>query len=481
VNAQDRILFVTGRLAEPSLRRILSGLSAGAGAEEEGDFDVAVLGVSVAALLHTDLVARRLKPPAETSRIVLPGWCGGDLGELSDRLGIPVDRGPKDLYDLPAYLSGDTTQRAPVALDEYSIEILAEINHAPRLSTDVLLAEADRLREAGADVIDLGMVPGESWGEVGPVTARLVDAGHRVSIDSFDRYEVTQSIEAGAEWVLSCDSSNVSWLAPLAAEHGAGVVVVPRPDDGLEALDPLLDTLGSLEVRYRIDPVLAPIGMGFATSLERYFEARRRWPAAEMMMGTGNVTELTEVDSAGVNVVLAAICQELRIGSVLTTEVINWCRTSVAELDVARRLVHHSLARGVLPKHLGSGLVMLRDMALGGESGSELERLAEALTDPNFRVFVEHGGPEGGMLHVMNRDGHWRHTDPFELFDTAVDASGVDLSPAHAFYLGYELAKARTALTLGKRYVQDDALRWGALTREETSALHRRRNAGGNA
>ena len=100
---------------------------------------------------------------------------------------------------------------------------------------------------------------------------------------------------------------------------------------------------------------------------------------------------------------------------------------------------------------------------------------AEALTDPNFRIFVEHSDRRSGLLHVMNRDGHWQHTDPYQLFDTVVAASGTELSAEHAFYLGYELAKAHTALTLGKRYVQDQALSWGWLTVEETSAVHRRR------
>ena len=195
-----------------------------------------------------------------------------------------------------------------------------------------------------------------------------------------------------------------------------------------------------------------------------------------MMMGTGNVTELTEVDSAGVNVLLAAICQELRVGSVLTTEVINWCRSSVAELDIARRLLHHSLERGVLPKHLDSSLVMLRDPSLRGEGAESLERLAGELGDSNLRIFVEHRERRGGVLHVMNRDGHWQHTDPYELFDIVVAELGGELSSEHAFYLGYELAKARTALTLGKRYIQDQALTWGCLTVEEISAVHRRRS-----
>ncbi len=92
---------------------------------------------------------------------------------------------------------------------------------------------------------------------------------------------------------------------------------------------------GSLpgEARFRIDPVLEPIGHGFARSLERFFVARRRWPQLDILMGVGNLTELTEVDSAGVNTLLAGVCQELRIKSVLTTQVINWARSSVRELD----------------------------------------------------------------------------------------------------------------------------------------------------
>ena len=57
---------------------------------------------------------------------------------------------------------------------------------------------------------------------------------------------------------------------------------------------------------------------------------------------------------------------------------------------------------------------------------------------------------------------HLRGTDPFVLFDQMKEGETID--PAHAFYLGYEMAKAATALTLGKNYTQDQALRWGFLT-----------------
>ena len=470
MSGKERILFVTGHLAESPLREVLAVSAEGA----DWSWDVAVLGVSVAALLHTDLVARRLELPESIDRVVLPGWCHGDLRVLGDLLVVPVDRGPKDLYDLPVYLGGES--RRAVALESFWIEFLAEINHASRLGEAELMAEALLLSGSGADVIDLGMVPGESWPEVESATRQLVAAGLRVSIDSFDRTEVEAAIAGGAELVLSCDTSNLDWLSPLAADSGTAVVAIPEMTAGLDSLDPVLHRLQSDGVDLRIDPVLEPIGLGFAASLERYFEARRRWPEAEMMMGTGNVTELTEVDSAGVNLLLAAICEELRIGSVLTTEVINWCRTSVAELDFSRRLLHHCLKNGVLPKHLDSSLVTLRDPSARGERAGALEQLAGALTDPNFRIFVEHSDRRRGLLHVMNRDGHWQHTDPYQLFDM-VAAAGTELSAEHAFYLGYELAKAHTALTLGKRYVQDQALSWGWLTVEETSAVHRRRAA----
>ena len=122
-----------------------------------------------------------------------------------------------------------------------------------------------------------------------------------------------------------------------------------------------IDKLATAGVRLRIDPVLEPIGFGFAESLGRYLQVRERYPDAEMMMGIGNLTELTDADSAAINVVLLGFCEELAIRSVLTTQVINWARSSVRECDLARRLVHHSIANRVLPKHLEPRLVMLRD------------------------------------------------------------------------------------------------------------------------
>src|SRR5207244_5009761 len=158
-----------------------------------------------------------------------------------------------------------------------------------------------------------------------------------------------------------------------------------------ESLDHTIQILVRDGVRFRLDPILEPIGFGFAASLGRYIETRRRYPDAEMMMGVGNLTELTDVDSAGVNVMLMGFCQELGIRSVLTTQVINWCRSCVRELDLARRLVHHACRDSVLPKHLEPDLVLLRDPNLREHGDEFLRELAARITDRNFRIFAERG------------------------------------------------------------------------------------------
>jgi dihydropteroate synthase-like protein len=448
---RPHLLFVTGRLAEPSLRRMVEDLAPRAGFE----YTIAVLPITVVALATTPWIARHLTVPSGIDRIILPGLCQGDLGPLTS-LAPVVERGPTDLGDLPEFFSTSTAKRADYG--NYDIAILAEINHAPRLGREEIVRQAQLLHADGADVIDLGCDPGSTWSGVRDTVRALREAGRRVSIDSFDPNEVEAAVAAGAELVLSVNNSN------LAAARSWGCEVVVLPDDlaTLGGLDQSIEKLQAWGVKYRIDPVIEPIGLGFAASFGRYLEVRRRYPGAEMMMGVGNLTELTDVDSAGINVLLLSFCQEVGIRSVLTTQVINWCRSCVRELDLARRLAHHACKQRVLPKHVEPNLIMLRDPKLRVHGEAALTELAAHITDRNFRLFAERG-----LLHVLNNQMFLNGRDPFTLF--AQMSKREEIDPSHAFYLGYEMAKAMTALTLGKNYVQDRALRWGFLTEEERS------------
>lgn len=444
------LLFVTGKLAEPALRRLLAELGPRAGFE----FSVAVLPISAVSLATTPWIARHLTPSTRPDRVVLPGMCAGELTPVAEAAGAPAERGPADLRDLPEYFGA--APKAPADYGAYDIEILAEINHAPRLETEEIVRQARAYRDSGADIIDLGCDPGPPWSGVGDCVRRLRDEGLRISIDSFQPTEVAVAVRAGAELVLSVNASN----RDAARDWGCEVVALPDQLSDLGGLDRTVELLADWGVPFRIDPVLEPIAFGFAASLGRYIEVRRRYPDAAMLMGVGNLTELTDVDSAGVNVLLAGFCQELGIRSVLTTEVINWCRSSVRELDRARRLVYHACKYNMLPKKLEPGLVMLRDPKLRAHGDQTLRDLAAGIHDKNFRLFAE-----SGQIHAINGAMHLQGTDPFELFAQMLQREPIDST--HAFYLGYEMAKAVTALTLGKNYTQDQALRWGMLTQEE--------------
>jgi dihydropteroate synthase-like protein len=303
----------------------------------------------------------------------------------------------------------------------------------------------------------------------------MVNAGFRVSVDSLDPNEITAAVHAGAELVLSVNGSNIAVAQALARDAGlARFVVIPDMGGGLDSLEPSIAQLQAWRVPFLIDPVLEPIGMGFMASLERYAEARRRWPAAEMLMGIGNLTELTAADSTGVNALLIAICQELGIRSVLTTEVIPWARGAVREVDVARRLMHYAVTKHTVPKGVDDRLVTVKDPVVLSYSEAELRALHAQISDPNYRIFAD-----GETITVFNSERFVRGTDIQAIF-AQLDVD----DPAHAFYLGKELAKASLAVTLGKTYRQEGALAWGYLTppdeavREHVPLTQRSRRGG---
>jgi dihydropteroate synthase len=439
-----RVLFVTGTLAEPALRRVLADM------RPPFEAPVAVMKITVAALMTTPWIAKHLEVPPDTDLVLIPGLCEGDPGILVDQFGVKVEKGPKDLRQIPRYFG-----QAQAALDygSYAIEILAEINNAPKLAPAQFRAAAEHFQASGADLIDVGCTPGVPFPELGNVVRELRQAGMRVSVDSFDPTEIRSAVEAGAELVLSVNRSNLE----VARELGGGdvrVVVIPDFGEGIDTLDRSIETLERWNVRYLIDPVIEPIGFGFMASLERYAEIHRRYPTSAQLMGVGNITELTSADTTGVNAVLLAICEEVGVRAVLTTEVIPWARGAVREIDVARRLMHYAVTNRTVPKGVDDRLVTVKDPEILEWDEAELRRLHAAVKDPNFRIFADHQ-----IITVFNNEIFVRGTDIQEIFGQL----GVD-EATHAFYLGRELMKAKLAITLGKTYRQEGALSWGYLT-----------------
>lgn len=440
---QRRLLFVTGKLAEKSLRRTLEAM------RPSFEYQVAVLGITVAALMTTDWIARHLTLDRDYDLIMIPGLCQGETTVVSSAFGVPVQRGPVDLRDLPRHFGSDRG----IPYGEYDIDIVAEINNAPGLSRRELMRRAEQFVGFGADFVDLGLMPGSTWDQLGSAVRDLTAAGIRVSVDTFNPVEIATALDAGASLVLSVNGSNID-VARLARDSDARVVVVPDSQGDMSSLHRNVETLDSWGVRYLVDPIVDPIGHGFFASLQRFADARQRYPDAEMLFGAWNITELTAADSTGINAVLIAICQELNIRTVLTTEDNNWARGSIQEIDVARRLMRYSIQNQMTPVEVDERLVTARDTQISRYLESELDEIHQAVRDRNFRIFAD-----DESITVFNASQFIRGTTIQDIFDQlAVD------NPRHAFYLGRELMKASIAVSLGKKYRQEGDLDWGYLS-----------------
>jgi len=302
----------------------------------------------------------------------------------------------------------------------------------------------------------------------------LRELGMRVSVDSFDREEIRAAVAAGAECVLSINGSNREVIEDLRGT-GARAVAIPDFGAGLETLEPTLAALERAGVPWLIDPIIEPIGFGFMASLERYAEIHRRYPGVPQLMGVGNITELTSADTTGMHALLLAVCQEVGVRAVLTTEVIPWARGAVREIDIARRLMHYAVTQKTTPKHVDDRLVTVKDPRILEYSEAELREVQAQVRDSNFRIFADRE-----VITVFNHERFVRGTDIQAIFEQLGVTDG-----SHGFYLGKELAKARLAIQLGKTYRQEGALSFGYLTpdddpnREHFRPTARPRPAGG--
>ena len=172
-----------------------------------------------------------------------------------------------------------------------------------------------------------------------------------------------------------------------------------------------------------------------------------------MLMGTGNLTELTDADFVGVTaVLLEEFAAELGIANALTVHVSPHTRRTIQEHDAARRIMYAAAADRSLPRDYGRALLQVHERAPFPNSAEEIAEIAEQVKDDNFRVETAQDG-----IYVYNRAGHFVSDDAFALFAKL----GVESDGAHAFYLGAELMKAEIAFRLGKRYAQDEPLDWG--------------------
>ncbi|MDE0249536.1 MAG: DUF6513 domain-containing protein [Gammaproteobacteria bacterium] len=446
----EHILFLTGKLAEKSLCRVLQSIQ-----PANFTYDVRQMGVSVAALMTTHIIENRLMNIGNASRIVIPGRCRGDIESLSKVLGVPVERGPNELKDLPAYL-GQVEKKAD--LNIHDVQIFAEIVDAPSMSVDEIIQRANIYRQDGADVIDVGCLPGTTFPHLREAVQALKSENFMVSVDSLAPEDLVMGGTAGADYLLSLSEESL-WIMD---KVDSVPIVIGSPPGNTRSLYRAIEKLFGMNRRFIADAILDPIHFGFTESIVRYRNLRKRYPEIEIMMGIGNLTELTHADSAGTNAMLAGLISELAIQHLLTTEVSGHCRCAVREADLARRIMHASKIDNVPPKGYNHGLMGLHECDPFPYSMEEIKEFAAGVKDPNYRIQVSKEG-----IHTYNRDGMNTTTDPYEIYPHL----NIENDTGHAFYLGVEHARAHVAWQLGKRYEQDEELEWGVAIRKEKQDL----------
>ena len=447
----EKILFLTGKLAERQLKRILSSMKPGF------SFKINQVGVSVAALMSENIIMRRVSKEQDVDKIIVPGKFRGDLDKLSKFFDIPVERGPDDLSHLPDYFGLESSQKE---LEEYDCQIFAEIVDATKLSVEDILKIAKNYSQLGADVIDLGCMPDTKFNHLEKTIEKLKALGLKVSVDSANCDELLRGGKAGADYLLSISEKNLDILNKVSSTP----IVIPNSPGDIKSLERIIRILQKEKKSFYADPILDPIHYGFSSSVVRYVELRKKFPEIKILMGTGNLTELTDSDSVGVNAILMGIVSELSIGAVLVVQVSNHCKNSIRETDIARKIMYFSKKNQRLPFGIDNGLMRLSERKPKRFLKNEIKEIVDMVKDKNFRILLGENG-----INVFNSESHQVGSEPYDFFKKMK----VDTDASHAFYLGIELAKAQIALELGKNYDQDNELKWGKIKTDKTDLKNR--------
>ncbi|MFW5427521.1 MAG: dihydropteroate synthase, partial [Methylophagaceae bacterium] len=356
-------------------------------------------------------------------------------------------------------------ERKQPDLSRYDVNIFAEIVDAPERSVENIVERAQYYEDNGANVIDIGCLPQEPFPHLEDSIVALHEAGFKVSVDSLELDDLRRAGKAGADYLLSLTEKTYH----LAEETDAVPVLVPAEMGSLASLERAMELMDKINRPWIADPILDPIHFGLTNSIVRYHELRRKYPDAPMMMGVGNLTELTDADTSGINALLFGIISELQIENVLATEVSPHARRAIKEADVARRMMFAARDDSSLPRDFTGDLMVAHERRPFPDSAEDISELAGNIKDPNYRIKVAEQG-----IFMFNRDGLMIDTDPSAFYPQ------LDLKEdtGHAFYLGAELARAQIAWQLGKRYTQDEELEWGCAVSKEDIDLNEQKEEG---
>jgi dihydropteroate synthase-like protein len=511
-----KILILTGKLASSMVEKVSS--------KSQHEVQTLTINIPIAAFLTPEKIIRELQKldPDYLDRfetIITPGLIRKDVSPVHEETGIPTYKGPTDAADLPVVLEmmeklelspkipadklieEELRKRALEFIDNYQkdeknvkkllkkpenilvrdlpvgedfpLRVLAEIANAPLLSQEDLLKRARYYQDNGADMIDIGMLAGESLENKIPSMVKILkdNLDVPISIDTLNPLEINAAIESGVDLVLSLDHGNLYQVLPTINEYKIPAVILPTDfsrnwtpktvEERINSLENLMVKCHGLDVM--ADLILDPINShSIVDSIiaAHDFKARNRIP---LFMGVGNVTELLDTDSVGVNALLSGIAMELGASVLFTVEESGKTRGSVHELSVSSKMMFLAKCRGSIPKDLGIRLLILKDKHKAQQLDEEINvSVIEGEADYKFKQ------DPAGSFKIIVKDGiinavHYQKMKPHlsiqdksakPIYDMIIK-QGLISRIEHATYLGAELQKAEIAAKLGKNYTQD--------------------------
>ena len=515
------MLLITGLLAEKAVERYAK--------ESSVETEVLALKVPVAALLSPEQIAKTIKKTRhrDFDVILVPGLIRGDTSVIADAVGTPTFKGSRYAADLPTVLDAlgrielstvtpacdllreELRQNALRELDavennrnvllknpgnmlvgelavgrDFPMRVLAEIVDAALMPTGEIQRLAKHFVEAGADLIDVGMVAGESRPSDAKRSVEAVKSvvSVPVSIDTLDSDEIKEAVGAGADLILSVDAGNVEQIAPFAA--GVAAVVIPtnqregifptEAEDRIRFLEEIMENAKRLGMkRLMADLILEPSNV--LESMVAFRDFGVRHPDVPLFVGVSNVTELFDADSVGVNALLALLSSEANASMLLATEKSSKAKGTIREEVIASKMMFLAKKRGSVPKDLGIDLLVLKDKRKHEEAYDEKieanaqvtianEKFEQATIDPQgaFRIMIDRNAETIIALHFAKGEAGKPITivkgETAETVCAKVVEMGLVTRLDHAAYLGGELAKAEIALKTGKEYIQDSPL-----------------------
>ena len=520
-----KVLIITGDLAYPLIRSVVE--------DANEDVIVHVADTQVAAFLTPNMIIKEVKTHFanqldEIDLILVPGLIKKGTKEITKELGIPTFKGSTDGADLAMVLNlleniqlsedkpadklieeekrkeafkiiedfeNDTENiekllkkpnnimigKLPVG-EDFPMRVLAEIANAPFLSKEALINKCQYFVDCGADMIDIGMAAGEDFSDKIPDlinTLRPIVGDRPLSIDTLNADEIKVAAENGIDFVLSLDLGNQSKVAPLLKEKEIPAVLLPTnftegispktPEERVNAMHQLIDDTDGL--KYVADLILDPINSSSIVESIIACHEFHKTNKAPMFFGVGNVTELMDADSGGVNVLLAGIGMELGVSILFTPEESGKTRGSVYELATASKMMFLAKHRKSIPKDLGINMVVFKDKHKRNDIiANELDGVPESrLSEPlkfvrdkagSFKISVDYGTTVKESRIIAT---HFKKNKADlvivgntakEVYEEIITKNLVSRME-HAAYLGSELQKAEIAMLTGKDYVQD--------------------------